>query len=131
MMKKVTRKSPLVNGLRDISMLEFWSNPRLPAETLQAKLNGTPVDAKLFPQLAEEIRLVQELLFAFGARRYGAISLLAMVDILQATDYFLNVNDFTPDSRDDGYADDAEVMHRVFVKHEAELRAFKEWLRAR
>jgi hypothetical protein len=129
MMKNSTRKSPIVNGLRDISMSEYWSNPLLPAETLQAKLNGSPVDVKQFPQLCEEIQLVQELLFAFGSRRYGAISMLAMVDILQAADYFLVVNDATPDSREDGYADDAEVVHRAFVKHEAEFRAFKEWLR--
>ena len=51
----------------------------------------------------------------------------AMVDILQA-DYFLVLNDYTPDSRENGYADDAEVVHRAFVKHEAELRAFEEWL---
>ena len=128
-MKNNTRKSPLVNGLRDISMTEFWSNPLLPAEALQAKLNGSPVDAKLFPELSQEIRLVQELLFAFGSRRYGAISMLAIVDILQAADYFLVVDDGTPDSREDGYADDAEVVHRAFVKHDAEMRAFKEWLR--
>jgi hypothetical protein len=128
-MKNNTRKSPVVNGLRDISMGEYWSNPLLPAETLRAKLNGSPVDAKQFPQLSEEIQLVQELLFAFGSRRYGAISMLAMVDILQATDYFLVLDDGKPDSRDDGYADDAEVVHRAFVKHEAEFRAFKEWLR--
>jgi hypothetical protein len=131
MMEKIIKKSPVTNGLRDISMAEFWSNPLLPAETLQAKLNGSPVDAKQLPQLFEEIKWVQELLFAFGSRRYGAISMLAMLDILQAADYFLNVNDLTPDSRDDGYADDAEVVHRAFVKHEAELSAFKSWLRAR
>jgi uncharacterized membrane protein YkvA (DUF1232 family) len=129
MMKKSTKKFPVVNGLRDISMEEFWSNPLLPAETLQAKLNGSPVDVKQFPQLSEEIKLVQELLFATGSRRYGAISMLAMLDILQAADYFLVVNDLTPDSREDGYADDAEVVHRAFVKHEGELLAFKEWLR--
>ena len=127
-MKNNTRKSPVVNGLRDISMAEYWSNPLLPAETLRAKLNGSPVDARQFPQLSEEIQLVQELLLAFGSRRYGAISMLAMVDILQATDYFLVLDDGKPDSRDDGYADDAEVVHRAFVKHEAEFRAFKEWL---
>jgi hypothetical protein len=128
-MKQITKKAPVVNGLRDISMAEYWSNPLLPAETLQAKLNGSPVDLKQFPQLTEEIQLVQELLFAFGSRRYGAISMRAMVDILQAADYFLVVNDGTPDSRDDGYADDAEIVHRAFVKHEAELNAFKAWLR--
>jgi uncharacterized membrane protein YkvA (DUF1232 family) len=131
MMKKATaKKAPLVNGLRDISMAEFWSNPLLPAETLQAKLNGSPVDAKQYPQLSEEIQLVRELLFAFGSRRYCAISMLAMLDILQATDYFLVLNDFTPDSRAGGYADDAEVVHRALVKHKAEIEEFKKWLLA-
>lgn len=130
MLKKSAPKSPVINGLRDISMTEYWSNPLLPAEALQAKLNGSPVDPKRFPNLLTEIKLVQELLFAFGSRRYGAISMLAMVDILQAADYFLVVDDGTPDSRDDGYADDAEVVHRAFVKHEGELLAFKKWLRA-
>jgi hypothetical protein len=129
-MMTMTRKSPVVNGLRDISVGEFWRNPLLPAETLQEKLNGIPVDGKLFPELSEEIQLIQELLFAYGSRRYGAISLLAMVDILQAADYFLVLQDANPDSRENGYADDAEIVHRAVVKHEAELRAFKEWLRA-
>jgi uncharacterized membrane protein YkvA (DUF1232 family) len=129
MMKRITRKSPVVNGLRDISMGEFWQNPLLAAETLREKLNGSPVDGKQFPQLAKEIPVVQELLFALGTRRYDAISLLATVDILQAVDYFLVLDDFTPDSRTGGYADDAEVVHRVFVKHEREIRAFQEWLR--
>jgi hypothetical protein len=129
MMKQIARKSPVLNGLRDISLGEFWRNPLLPAETLQEKLNGSPVDVKRFPQLSEEIQLVKELLLAFGTRRYGAISMLAMVDILQAADYFLVLDDGKPDSKDDGYADDAEVVHRAFVKHEGELRAFKEWLR--
>ncbi|HTA29894.1 MAG TPA: hypothetical protein VK731_05385 [Candidatus Cybelea sp.] len=123
------RKSPVIKGLRDVSLSELWRNPLLPAETLREKLNGSPVDAKQFPQLAKEIQVVQELLFALGTRRYTALSLLATVDILQAVDYFLVLDDFTPDSRKDGYADDAEVMHRAFVKHESEIRAFQEWLR--
>ena len=129
MMKSMPRKSPVVNGLRDISMGEFWQNPLVPAETLREKLNGSPVDAKQFPQLAKEIQVVQELLFALGTRRYAAISVLDTLDILQAVNYFLVLDDFTPDSRKDGYADDAEVVHRVFVKHESEIRAFQEWLR--
>jgi len=111
-------------------MEELWQNPLLVAESLREKLNGSPVDAKQFPKLAKEIQVVQELLFALGTRRYGAISLLAMADILQAVDYFLVLDDFTPDSRKDGYSDDAEIVHRVFMKHEGELRAFQEWLRA-
>jgi uncharacterized membrane protein YkvA (DUF1232 family) len=129
MMKSITHKSPIVNGLRDISMGEFWQNPLVLAETLREKLNGSPVDVKQFPRLAREIQVVQELLFALGTRRYPAISLLATVDILQALDYFLVLDDFTPDSRKDGYADDAEVVHRAFMKHESEMRAFQEWLR--
>ena len=126
---RIMRKSPVIKGLRDVSLSELWRNPLLPAETLREKLNGSPVDAKQFPQLAKEIQVVQELLFALGTRRYTALSLLATVDILQAVDYFLVLDDFTPDSRKDGYADDAEVMHRAFVKHESEIRAFQEWLR--
>jgi hypothetical protein len=129
MMKRITRKSPVVNGLRDVTMGEYWQNPLLLAESLREKLNGSPVDAKQFPKLAKEIQVVQELLLALGTRRYAAISLLATVDILQAVDYFLVLDDFTPDSRKDGYTDDAEVVHRVFVKHESEMRAFQEWLR--
>ncbi len=121
-------KSPVTNGLRDISVQDFWSNPLLPAETLQAKLNGIPVDPKVFPQLAGEIRLIQELLFAFGSRRYGAISMLAIVDILQATDYFIALDDGKPDSKEDGYSDDAVVIHKAVLKHESELKAFKQWL---
>jgi len=129
MMKKVTRKSPVVNGLRDISMGEYWQNPLLLAEALREKLNGSPVDVKEYPQLAKEIQVIQELLFALAARRYGAISLLATVDIFQAVDYFLVLDDFTPDSRKGGYDDDAEVVHRAVVKHESEIRAFEAWLR--
>jgi hypothetical protein len=128
-MKPITPKSPVLNGLRDISIEELWRNPLLPAETLQEKLIGIPVDLKRLPQLSQEIQLVKDLLLAVGTRRYGAISLLAMVDILQAADYFLVLTDRTPDSRHDGYADDAEVVHRAFVKHQGEFRAFKEWLR--
>lgn len=125
---KKTNKSPVTNGFRDISMQEFWNNPLLPAETLKAKLNGIPVDPKKFPQLAEEIRLINELLFAFGSRRYGAISLLAIIDLLQAVDYFISLNDGRPDTKDDGYADDAVVVHKAVLKHDADLKAFKQWL---
>jgi hypothetical protein len=128
-MKKVTRKSPVVNGLKDISMGEYWKDPLLPAEALREKLNGSPVDPKQYPQLAKEIHVVQELLLAIGTRRYAAISLRATVDLFQAVDYFLVLDDFTPDSRKGGYDDDAEVVHRVFVKHESEIRAFEAWLR--
>jgi len=131
MIKTNAQKSPVRNGLKDISVDEFWKNPFLLVEALQEKLNGVPVDVKLYPGLSEEIQLFKELLSAFAARRYGAISLLAIIDVLQAVDYFLVLNDFNPDSRDHGYDDDAEVVHRAFIKHEVEMCAFKKWLRVR
>ena len=128
-MKTASPKAPARIGLKDISMDEFWRNPLLPVDALQEKLNAVPVDAKMYPGLSKEIQLFKELLSAFGTRRYGAISLLAIVDVLQAVDYFLVLDDFNPDSRDHGYDDDAEVVHRVFLKHEIALRAFEKWLR--
>ncbi len=129
-MKTIPQKSPARNGLRDISVSDFLRNALSPVEALQEKLTGIPVDAKRYPKLSEEIQLFQELLREVVTRRYGAISLLALVDVLQAVDYFLVLGDFNPDSRDGGYDDDAEVVHRVFLKHKVELGAFKEWLRA-
>jgi hypothetical protein len=128
-MKTTTPKAPVRNGLKDISMEEFWKNPLLPVDALQEKLNGVPVDPKIYPGLSKEIQLFKELLTALGTRRYGAISLLAIIDVLQAVDYFLVQDDFNPDSRDHGYDDDAEVVHRAFLKHEAALRTFEKWLR--
>src|SRR5208282_6678773 len=127
-MKTIAQKFPARNGLKDISVDDFWKNPLLPMEALQEKLNGIPIDVKKHPRLSDEIQLFEELLGAVATRRYGAISLLALVDVLQAVDYFLVLGDFNPDSRDGGYDDDAEVVHRAFLKHEVELRAFKEWL---
>jgi hypothetical protein len=127
-MKTTAPKYPARNGLKDISADEYWRNPLLPVEALKEKLIGVPVDAKMYPKLAEEIQLFKELLTAFATRRYGAISLLAILDVFQAVDYFLVTNDFNPDSRDHGYDDDAEVVHRAFIKHENELSAFKKWL---
>lgn len=128
-MKTTAQKTPARNGLKDISLDEYWKNPLLPVEALQEKLIGIPVDVKIYPKLSEEIQLFKELLRAFATRRYGAISLLAIIDVLQAVDYFLVLGDFNPDSRDHGYDDDAEVVHRAFLKHEIELRAFEKWLR--
>jgi hypothetical protein len=130
MTKSTAQKSPVRNGLKDISANDFWKDPLLPVEALEQKLAGIPVDTKAYPILSEEIHLFKELLRAYATRRYGAISLLAMIDVFQAVHYFLVLGDFNPDSRDHGYDDDAEVVHRVFLKHEIELRAFKEWLRA-
>jgi hypothetical protein len=128
-MKPTAQKSPARNGLKDISASEFWSNPLLPVEAIEEKLKGIPVEVKVYPVFSEEIQLFKQLLRAYAMRRYGKISLLAMIDVLQAVDYFLVLGDFNPDSRDRGYDDDAEVVHKVFVKHEIEMRAFKKWLR--
>jgi hypothetical protein len=128
-MKPIAKKSPVRNGLKDISASDFWKTPLLPVEALEEKLKGIPVDAKVYPALSEEIQLFKELLRAYATRRYGDISLLAMIDVFQAVDYFLVLGDFNPDSRDRGYDDDAEVVHRVFLKHEIEMQAFKKWLR--
>jgi hypothetical protein len=129
MMKPIAQKSPARNGLKDISVNDLWKNPLLPVEALREKLNGIPVDIKTYPRLSVEIQLFKELLRAVATRRYGTISLLAMMDVLQAVDYFLVLGDFNPDSRDGGYDDDAEVVHRAFLKHEIEMRAFEKWLR--
>jgi len=128
-MKPAAQKSPLRNGLIDISASDFWSNPLLPVEAIEEKLKGIPIDTKVYPVFSDEIQIFRELLRAFAMRRYGKISLLAIIDVLQAVDYFLVLGDFNPDSRERGYDDDAEVVHRAYVKHEIELRAFKAWLR--
>jgi hypothetical protein len=128
-MKHEHSRSPVRNGLTDISVEQFWKNPLLLAEVLQEKRRGLPVDPKRFPRLADEIQVFQELLFAFGTQRYRTFSLLAFVDILQAVDHFLVLGDKNPDTTITGYSDDAEIVHRVFLKHADEIRVFKEWLR--
>jgi hypothetical protein len=125
MTKPNTQKSAVRNGLKDISLDDFWKNPLLPVEAIEDKLKGIPIDVKKYPGFSEEIRLFKQLLLAFATRRYGKVSLLAIVDVLQAVDYFLVLGDRNPDSRDGGYDDDAEIAHRVFLKHEIELRAFE------
>jgi hypothetical protein len=129
MTKPNTQKSPARNGLKDISLDEFWKNPLLPVEAIEDKLKGIPIEVREYPVFSEEIKLYKQLLLAFATRRYGKISLLAIVDVLQAVDYFLVLGDRNPDSRDGGYDDDAEISHRVFLKHETELRAFEQYLR--
>jgi hypothetical protein len=128
-MKTVAQKSPVRNGLKDVAVSDIWKHPLFLVEVLEEKLKGIPVNAKVYPLLSVEIQLFKELLRAIATRRYGKISLLALIDVLQAVDYFLVLGDFNPDSRDRGYDDDAEVVHRAFVKHEIELRVFEEWLR--
>jgi len=123
------QKAPLRNGLRDVLMDDFWKDPLIVVDTLHQKLNGLPIDKKKNPTLAQEMRTALELLRAVGTRRYGKISFLAILDLLQAAHYFLLLSDRTPDSEEDGYKDDAEVLHQAFSKHVEEIREFEAWFR--
>jgi len=123
------RKAPLRNGLRDISMDDFWKDPLVVADTLHEKLNALPINPAKHPKLAQQVNRLIELLRALGRRRYGRISLLAATDLFQAAHYFLLLADQKPDSQDNGYKDDAEVLDQTFAKHAAEIREFEAWLR--
>jgi len=125
-----TRKTPLRNGLRDISMDEFWKDPLVVADTLHEKVNGLPINPARHPKMVQQMSTLIELLRAIGRRRYGRISLLAAMDLFQAAHYFLLLADQKPDSQDNGYKDDAEVLDQAFTKHAAEIREFETWLRA-
>src|SRR6266567_2890550 len=83
------KKTPLRNGLRDISMDDFWKDPLIVADTLHQKLNALPINPKKHPGLGNQMSTVIELLRAIGTRRYGRISLLAALDFFQAAHYFL------------------------------------------
>ena len=122
-------KAPLRNGLRDISVDEFWRDPLIVVELLRAKLDELPIDARRTPKFDEQMRTTLELLGAIAARRYTRISLLATLDLLYAAHYFLLLTDPKPDSETGGYNDDAEVFQRAFLKHEEEIHAFQNWLR--
>ncbi len=128
-MKTIVRKTPIRNGLKDISMDEFWKDPLIVVETIQQKLKALPIDALKHPLFAKEMDTAKELLRAIGTRRYGKISFLASLDLLQAAHYFLVLGDRKPDSEEGGYKDDAEVLHQAFVKHQTEMREFEQWLR--
>ena len=123
-------KAPFRNGLRDISMDDWWKNPLAVVDAIHEKVKGLPVDLKKYPLLSREIPLVTNLLRAIGERRYGKISMLAVVDILLATHYFLELGDRNPDSREGGYTDDEAMMHQALTKHRAEVQEFEKWLRA-
>ena len=122
------KKAPLRNGLRDISMEEFWKDPLIVVETVPQKLNELPIDTKKNPSLAKQIGTALELFRAVGMRRYGNISVLATLDLMQAAHYFLWLGDRNPDSQSDGYKDDAEIFQRAFTRHEREIRDFEQWL---
>ena len=120
-------KAPIRNGLRDITMDEYYKDPLIVADTLERKLAGLPVNDRKHPVLAQDIHDALRLLRATGLKQYGRISLLAVLDILQAVDYFLVLQDEKRDSRDDGYEDDAEKLKEAFKKHKDELAAFRLW----
>lgn len=124
------KKAPIRNGLRDISMDELWKDPLIVVETIHEKLQAVPIDSKKTPRFAAQMSIAQELLRALGTRRYGRISCLAALDLLQAAHYFLVLGDSNPDSQDGGYTDDAEALNQVFTKHEAEIHEFEAWLQA-
>jgi len=128
-MSGIARKVPLRNGLRDISMDEFWKDPLIVVDTLQQKLADLPIDQKKNPRFADQMATALELLRAVGTRRFGKISFLATLDILQAAHYFLLLTDRTPDSQAGGYKDDAEVLQKAFAEHDAEIQEFRTWLR--
>jgi len=119
------KKAPIRNGLRDISMDEFWKDPQVIADAVHEKLQAIPIDPKRYPRFAAQMGTTLELLRALATRRYGKISCLAALDLLQAAHYFLELGDRTPDSQADGYKDDAEVLNQVFTKHAAEIREFE------
>src|SRR5437868_2298009 len=124
-----TSKAPLRNGLKDISMDDFWKDPLIVVETVQQKLTELPIDRKKHPTFGKEMNIALELLRAIGTKRYGRISFLASLDLLQAAHYFLWLGDRKPDSQQDGYKDDAEILHQAFTRHELEIREFEQWLR--
>ncbi len=120
-------KAPVRHGLREITMDEYHRNPVIVVETLEHKLAGLPVNDRKHPQLAQDIHDALRLLRATGLKQYGRISLLAVLDILQAVDYFLVLQDEKRDSQDDGYEDDAAKLREAFEKHKAELAEFRLW----
>ena len=109
-------------------MSEFWKDPLVVADTVAHKLAGLPIDERKFPAFAQQMAQVTRLLKAVGQRQYGSISLLAVLDILLAVDYFLVLEDELSDSSDNGYEDDARKLAAVFAKHQAELKEFQGWL---
>ena len=129
-MTTTAKKAPVRNGLRDVSMDEFWKDPFIVVETVQQKLKALPIDRKKDPAFAAQMSTAVELLRAIASRRYGRISVLAALDLFRAAHYFLWLGDTEPDSHNGGYKDDAVVFEQVFSRHAAEIREFEEWFRA-
>ena len=120
-------KAPIRNGLRDISIRELVAEPSLLLDTLEKKLEGLPVNARKYRDFALQMDETARILRAVMTRTYTDISLLALVDLLQAVDYVLVLQDDTPDTLTDGYQDDAQKLQEVFVKHKTELERFRVW----
>ena len=123
-----TERVPIRNGLRDIAVEDLWKDPLAVAHALERKLCELPVDSSRHPFLARQMMDIMHLLRAVGLKRYGAISLLATIDVLQAVHYFLLLCDEKPDSRTGGYDDDAEKIRSTFALHQKELDDFRRWL---
>jgi hypothetical protein len=120
-------KSPVRNGLRDITILEFFREPLMVTELVEFKLTGLAVNVARQPAFADQIHDVLRLLQAVSSRHYGHLSMLALLDILQAVDYFLVLTDEKRDSETDGYEDDAKILAQVFEKHKEEINKFRLW----
>lgn len=120
-------KSPLRNGLRDITIVEFFRDPLMVTELVEFKLAGLAVNVVRYPVFADQIHDALRLLQAVSSRHYGHLSMLALVDILQAVDYFLVLTDEKRDSEIDGYEDDAKILALVFEKHKEEINKFRLW----
>jgi hypothetical protein len=110
-------------------MGEFWQEPTIVVEVLRRKLNALPIDPHTMGAFAEQMQLAVALLHHIGTKHYTRISMLAAVDILKAVDYVLLLDDEVPDSRMDGYQDDAHVIDEVFHRHQKEIKEFQAWLR--
>ncbi len=104
-------------------MSEFWKDPLVVVDNVERKLAELPIDERKLPEFAHQMADVRRLLRAVGQRQYGSISLLAVLDLLLAMDYFLVLEDELPDSLDGGYKDDAGRLASVFAIHQAETEA--------
>jgi len=123
------QKAPIRNGLRDITLGELLEQPAILLDTLQEKLEGLPVSARKYGEFSLQLDDTVRLLRAITSRSYTDLSLLALVDLLHAVNYFLVLEDDTPDSQLDGYQDDAQAFAEVFTAHKEELDKFRAWHR--
>ena len=108
-------------------MEDWWNDPQVVVAALESKLHGLPVDRRSNPALDIEIHKTLRLLGAIASRSYGKISMLAVLDLLLAVDYFLVLQDKQRDSHECGYDDDEDALQKVFKKHESEFEKFCLW----